>query len=207
MFFFRQNKVFYPQIILLMGGPGSGKGVLAKNLPDLTHISIGEKLRNIASIKNNLQSEIIQNCMQNGKLLEDDIIFDLLTKAPELETNQAVLLDGFPRTLSQWNLLKTAPYRLSAIIDLQVSPHVIHERLCKRERRDDKPDIIEKRIKDYLDNTRPMANIIIAENSLIACEIKSDNLNPEEVAEIARDFLQRQNLYSLDMVGVRQSME
>jgi len=205
MFFNQQIKRFFPPLILLMGPPGSGKGALARNLPALQHISIGERLR-MASLKDNAQSDAIRHCMEHGKLLANDIIFNVLSSAPELKTPQAVLLDGFPRTYSQWDLLKRKLYMPSAIIDLQVSEPTIHKRLSERKRMDDKPDIIEKRIEDYFNNTRPMADTIIGENkSIPCCVIDSDDLNPDEVAENVRVFLQEKDLYPSVIVNGRNS--
>ena len=193
-FFIRSSRRILSPIILLMGGPGSGKGVLAHYLSALQHVSIGEQLRQ-ASSGNDAQSHRIKQRMKSGELLQDDMIFDVLLMSPELQIPQPLLLDGFPRTLSQWAMLKGNMQPPSAIIDLRVDESVIQKRLSTRGRFDDEPGVIQNRIKDYFENTRPMADQIIGEHEARTCVIDSSQLNPEDVAKIACSFLYDLGLY------------
>jgi adenylate kinase family enzyme len=177
-----------------MGGPGSGKGVLAKNLPKITHFSIGEALRNIIQNAQHPLSESFKVCIEQGKLLNDDDIFNILSTASELRKESPVLLDGFPRTPSQWNKFKQSYGLPKAVIDISVSEETMRRHLSNRGRKDDKENVIEYRINDYINNTQIMAQQILQEvvNSLV---IKADSLTPEEVSEISKEFLENENLY------------
>ncbi len=179
-----------------MGGPGSGKGVLAKNLNQMNHFSIGEALRDIINDPTHPRAALFKKQIEQGKLLDDDEIITILSNAHQLTQETPVLLDGFPRTLSQWNKLKQINGLPAAIIDLSVSEETMRNRLSNRGRIDDKVATIEYRISDYLNNTQPMAKCILQEvtPSLI---IETDSSPPEKVAEKAKEFLENQRLYPI----------
>ena len=198
MVFFQQLKKFTPPLIYLMGGPGSGKSVLAQNLPELQHLSIGELMRSLA-LGNDPRSVEMRRCMESGQLLDDQIIFEALKTASQTKQHTPLLLDGFPRTFSQWAMLQNTRNTPSAIIDLRVPKSTMRDRLFKRQRSDDTPDTIERRIKDYSDNTRPLADIIIASYPLQSCSIELDTLSPEELAEKIQCFLRSLNLYPTEI--------
>ena len=194
MFFIQRSRQVISPLILLMGGPGCGKGVLASRLAELQHLSIGEKLRSLSQLKDT-QSKKIESSLKSGQLLDDQVIIDLLLKSEELRVPRPLLLDGFPRNSMQWSAFKKLLGSPAAIIDLRVDESVIRKRLAGRQRFDDKPEIIDQRIKDYLNNTRLTADSIIDEYPDKACTIDSSNLNPDDVAEIARSFLYDLDLY------------
>lgn len=183
-----------PVIVLLMGGPGSGKGLLAKRLPQVNHLSIGEVLREMTQTANHPSHEYIRKQMQQGKLLEDREILQLLDQAEVFKHPTPILLDGFPRTLWQWSLFKERYGLPKAIIELEVSKEVMQQRLLGRGRPDDNEKTITYRIQDYFNNTKPTAKQILSESSL-SVVINANTKTPEEVTDEVREFLKKENLY------------
>ncbi len=90
--------------IVLLGGPGSGKGTQAKKLIDklgIPQISTGDIFR--AALKEGTpMGQKAKTYMDKGELVPDDVVIGVveerLTK-PDLD--KGYMLDGFPRTLAQ----------------------------------------------------------------------------------------------------------
>jgi len=90
--------------IVLLGGPGSGKGTQAKKLVDklgIPQISTGDIFR--AALKEGTPMGLkAKTYMDKGELVPDDVVIGVveerLTK-PDLD--KGYMLDGFPRTLAQ----------------------------------------------------------------------------------------------------------
>jgi adenylate kinase len=90
--------------IVLLGGPGSGKGTQAKKLVDklgIPQISTGDIFR--AALKEGTPMGLkAKKYMDKGELVPDDVVIGVveerLTK-PDLD--KGYMLDGFPRTLAQ----------------------------------------------------------------------------------------------------------
>ena len=90
--------------IVLLGGPGSGKGTQAKKLIDklgIPQISTGDIFR--AALKEGTPMGLkAKTYMDKGELVPDDVVIGVveerLTK-PDLD--KGYMLDGFPRTLAQ----------------------------------------------------------------------------------------------------------
>ena len=84
------------QIIVMMGGPGVGKGTFSHMLMDThpyKHIEAGAMLRAMPA-----DSEI-GKLISAGNLVPDELVCDLM--APLLTDKNDIILDGFPRTLGQ----------------------------------------------------------------------------------------------------------
>jgi adenylate kinase len=91
-------------IIILLGGPGVGKGTQAELLGEqlgLVTIASGNLLRE--NIRTGTSLGVRANeYMQRGELVPDGLVIDMVTarlKAPDVA--RGVILDGFPRTLEQ----------------------------------------------------------------------------------------------------------
>jgi adenylate kinase len=91
-------------IIILLGGPGVGKGTQAELLGEqlgLVTIASGNLLRE--NIRTGTSLGVRANeYMQRGELVPDGLVIDMVTtrlQAPDVA--RGVILDGFPRTLEQ----------------------------------------------------------------------------------------------------------
>lgn len=137
-------------IIILLGPPGSGKGTMARDLAKrlgLEHIEIGNILRNRKDKK-------IKEFMQKGKLIPNKIVINIINKKIN---GKDLILDGFPRTLTQAKMLKQKP---NYVFFLQLNKKIIYTRLLKRAkiegRSDDTKTTISTRIKEYEKQTKPL---------------------------------------------------
>ena len=90
--------------IILIAPPSAGKGTVSKLLSDkynLPHISTGDLLRN-ATLVGDEQGNYIKEQIKIGKLVNDNIIIDLIEKRiNESDCENGYILDGFPRNISQ----------------------------------------------------------------------------------------------------------
>ena len=123
--------------IILIAPPAAGKGTQSKLLKEryqLSHISTGDLLR-CASQKEDEMGNLIKKIMEDGALVSDDIVLDLLKDAIANEHNGYVL-DGFPRTLNQANkyveMLEELNIPLGDVIYLDIPKEVIKKRIVGR---------------------------------------------------------------------------
>lgn len=118
--------------IILLGAPGAGKGTYAKKLKELynlTHISTGDLLRDAISNETEI-GLAAKDLINQGKLVSDEMIVKLLKKELE-KTEQGIILDGFPRTLSQAKLLKEMT-KINAVLKFDIKKETIFRRLANR---------------------------------------------------------------------------
>lgn len=94
-----------PLTLLMMGGPGVGKGTFSRLLSKdlgLPELSSGNELRRIVQNGEGKLVEEIKKIKDAGKLVGDDIIFEIISKRLEHpEFKNGVILDGYPRTVNQ----------------------------------------------------------------------------------------------------------
>jgi hypothetical protein len=89
------------RIILVVGGPGSGKGVLSQRLQDechVVHLSSGDLLRTEIARGSSLGRQV-QDIMARGELVSSAIMVALMKRRMRDHPGKRVLLDGFPRSL------------------------------------------------------------------------------------------------------------
>ena len=89
--------------------PAAGKGTQSKFLVEkygYSHISTGDLLREEVAKKSDLGIQI-NEIMSSGKLVDDNIVLTLLKNklTSVLEENKAFIIDGFPRTPNQAEML------------------------------------------------------------------------------------------------------
>lgn len=95
-------------VVILLGAPGSGKGTLAAELakvPGIRHLSSGDLLR--GAVKAGTPAGLkAKEHMEAGNLVPDELIAEMIDDvlAADASTN-VLLLDGFPRTVRQADIL------------------------------------------------------------------------------------------------------
>ena len=106
--------------IIMLGAPGAGKGTQAKMIADkfsIPHISTGDIFR--ANIKN--QTELgmeAKKYMDEGKLVPDELTVKiLLDRVAKEDCANGYVLDGFPRTIPQAEVLTEALEKLNDAVD------------------------------------------------------------------------------------------
>lgn len=120
--------------IVLIGPPASGKGTQAKLICEkynLFHLSTGDAIRKIISEKGDL-SHGLKGFVDKGLLVPDEIIVEVFKKyLNEIDTQNGILLDGFPRTLSQAQQLKDI-LKIDYIFEIRASLDSIISRIEDR---------------------------------------------------------------------------
>ena len=125
--------------IVLLGGPGAGKGTQAAKLVEefkTPHISTGDMLRAAVKAGTPLGKKA-KTYMDAGELVPDDVIIGLvIDRLQEPDTDAGFILDGFPRTSAQAVALDAELGKLERPLDaallIDVDPEVIVKRLCSR---------------------------------------------------------------------------
>lgn len=121
--------------IILLGPPGSGKGTQANFIVkeyNLVKISTGDILRQYSRKKNYLGKKI-KKIMEDGKLIDDNIIINLLiSRIKKKDCLKGFLLDGFPRNIFQAIKIKKLGININHVIQLDISDNLIFQRLKGR---------------------------------------------------------------------------
>lgn len=121
--------------LILLGGPGAGKGTQAKKLIDeykIPQISTGDMLR--AALANKTQLGLkAKEYMDKGALVPDSVVIGLVEeRLAKPDCNSGYILDGFPRTVPQAEALDQVLSKLGQEIDHVLSIEVDNDELVKR---------------------------------------------------------------------------
>ena len=122
-------------IVLLCGGPGCGKGTLAKRLEEecgLVHLSSGDLLRNEVERGTVLGKEV-KEVMESGGLVSSAVILALIRRAVRGHgSGKRVLLDGFPRSPQNAADLVELGAKPELAINLECDDTILIERILNR---------------------------------------------------------------------------
>lgn len=121
--------------VILLGGPGAGKGTQANYIKDkygIPQISTGDMLR--AAVKQGTPLGLeAKKVMDAGGLVSDDIILGLVKeRIAQADCANGFLFDGFPRTLAQAEALKAQGIRIDAVVEIDVDDEEIIKRMSGR---------------------------------------------------------------------------
>lgn len=149
--------------LVLLGPPGAGKGTQAAILTEklgVPHISTGDLFRANIGEGTALGKEA-KEYMDAGKLVPTDVTARMVkARLEEADAKDGFLLDGFPRTVEQAEILEgfleEFGTKLDAVVNYQVSEDVVVERMLARGRADDNEATIRTRLQVYRDETAPL---------------------------------------------------
>lgn len=121
--------------IVMLGAPGAGKGTQAKMIADkyqVPHISTGDIFR--ANIKNGTElGKEAKKYMDQGLLVPDELTVKLLLdRVANPDCANGYVLDGFPRTIPQAEVLDNALTELGDKIDYAINVDVPDENIVQR---------------------------------------------------------------------------
>jgi len=207
--------------LIFLGPQGSGKGTQAKLLAErlnLVVIDTGATLREIAKTDTELGRRVAAT-INRGRLVEPELAEEVVRqKIEKISTEQGIIIDGFPRSLEQYTLMKRfwpqtkrADYQV-IFIDLTLDASI--ERLGKRvtcelcgsvyiqgeydicqkcggnliHREDDEPDAIAKRLELFHSQTKPLLAQLEREGKIIKID------GAPSIEEVQAEILKKLNL-------------
>ncbi|KAG8501912.1 hypothetical protein CXB51_004762 [Gossypium anomalum] len=162
----------HPKVVFVLGGPGSGKGTQCEKIVQhfgYTHLSAGDLLR----AEKNSGSEngiMIQNMMNEGKIVPSEVTIKLLQKAMLESGNDKFLIDGFPRNeenraafeavvrLCLSHFFDAAKIEPEFVLYFNCPEKEMERRILNRNqgREDDNIETIRKRFKVFLESSLPV---------------------------------------------------
>ena len=121
--------------IIMLGAPGAGKGTQAKLIAEkygVPHISTGDIFR--ANIKNGTElGKEAKEYMDKGLLVPDELTVRLLLdRVAQDDCKNGYVLDGFPRTIPQAEVLDKKLTKLGDSVDFAVDVDVPDENIIRR---------------------------------------------------------------------------
>lgn len=159
--------------IVLLGPPGCGKGTQSKLLVEnksFFQLSTGDLLRVASSDNKSEVGQKIKQIMQQGGLVPDNFVIDIIVKKVSDLKDQNIIFDGFPRNIEQAKFLdkslETKSISLDHVIFFGIDYKVLESRIKQRIeqstgedlRTDDNLEILNKRINIYKESTLPIVD-------------------------------------------------
>lgn len=160
-------------ILIFLGPPGAGKGTQAAHIVsryNVPQLSTGDMLRAAVAAQTPVGKQA-KAVMDAGNLVSDEIVAAIVEERIEADDcAMGFLLDGFPRTEAQAEMLDAMLTKkeraVDAVIELRVDESALTERLRSRiaetkargeeVRKDDNEETFKKRLAVYRDQTAPL---------------------------------------------------
>lgn len=161
-----------PFTVIFIGPQGSGKGtqiaklfeVISEKDPArrIVDIQTGRRFRALAARQETFAEKKVAETLDTGQLQPDFLTHILWGQAmlDQLDEKSHLLIDGFPRTVNQAEVLEDALDFFDRdnvhVINLDTPEEVVRERMTARARDDDTIDSIETRLSWYREDTQPV---------------------------------------------------
>jgi len=166
--------------VLLIAPPGAGKGtqgeVIARHF-DIPHVATGELLRDHVARGTELGQQVKQY-LDEGKLVPDEVVLDMLRGALEAAKGGGVVIDGIPRNMEQARALYEIARELDMTADVALHFKVEDDELIRRllaraadeGRSDDTEEVIRHRLELYYEVTHPILEWYSARGILVSVD-------------------------------------
>ncbi len=201
---------------IFLGAPGAGKGTAASRIAPIKkipHISTGDLFRK--NLKENTEIGLkAKEFMDKGELVPDEVVIEMVKeRITEPDCKNGFILDGFPRTIKQAEMLKEI-LPIDVVININVPDEIVIQRLCSRvtckdcgqifnlvsllprkegicdscegelyQRNDDKEEVIQNRLNIYKEQTQPLINFYKDLGLISNVKVTDKNQTPEELVE------------------------
>jgi len=120
--------------LIFLGAPGAGKGTYSFRIKDemnVAHISTGDLLRE--NVDHGEYGGMIKETMSEGKLFPDELMASLLLeRLSKDDCSKGFILDGFPRTVRQAEILAEKGIEVDKVVQLDVNEETVLNRLSGR---------------------------------------------------------------------------
>ena len=125
--------------LILLGAPGAGKGTQALKLAEILgipQVSTGDIFR--ANIKEGTElGKLASSYISKGMLVPDEVTFSIVKdRLLKDDCKNGVILDGFPRTIAQAEMLdaffEEIGRKLDCVVNIQVDEDAVVNRLSRR---------------------------------------------------------------------------
>ena len=173
--------------LVILGGPGAGKGtqaeLLCSNL-SIPLLAVGDILREAIADDTEL-GKLAVSYVETGELVPDATMIQFFRRRLLLwDVFNGWVLEGYPRTAFQAEeldfLLDDLAQQLDWAIWLKVPTEVLLSRSIQRARSDDSPEILQRRLDLYHERTIPILDYYEYRNKLLTID---GNRSPEQVQQ------------------------
>lgn len=173
--------------LVILGGPGAGKGtqaeLLCSNL-SIPLLAVGDILREAIADDTDL-GKLAVSYVEKGELVPDATMIQFFRRRLLLwDVFNGWVLEGYPRTAFQAEeldfLLSDLAQQLDWAIWLKVPTEVLLSRSIQRARSDDSPEILQRRLDLYHEQTLPILDYYEYRKKLLT--VNGDR-SPEEVQQ------------------------
>uniref|UniRef100_A0A673BG08 Adenylate kinase isoenzyme 5 n=1 Tax=Sphaeramia orbicularis TaxID=375764 RepID=A0A673BG08_9TELE len=173
-----------PKVILVIGGPGSGKGTQSLKIAErygFQYMSVGELLRKkmIHNATSNRKWSLIAKIITNGELApQETTITEIKQKIMKIPDANGIVIDGFPRDVGQALSFEDQICTPDLVVFLACTNHHLKERLQKRAeqqgRPDDNPKAIDRRLTNFKQNTIPLVKYFQERGLIVTLDADRD---------------------------------